>query len=240
MKKNIAISINNLSKKYEGATEKSLNDLNFFVEEGKIHGLVGSNGSGKTTLMNIISGLIRKYEGFFLVEGKDGKINPEFNTNLGYAEAEPVFGVGDKTAEEYVLECCELRGVPRNVVEIKLTNSPINEIKKKKCSSLSTGWKKMLQIFTLKTCEFKLLILDEPLNGLDPFRRKEIITYLTNFRKEGGTILISTHLLFDLQKIADDITVIEKGKIMYSGNMKNLSIEDLYMKISEDKPYKSF
>ncbi|CAG8480444.1 456_t:CDS:2 [Ambispora leptoticha] len=130
--------------------------------------------------------------------------DPSFNEHLGFVPAEPLFP--PITVETYVLDCGYLRDIPQEEVLAKLNSSPLAAHKNKKCHELST---------------------DEPFNGLDPTFRKDLFDNLIHIKKQGGTILISTHILSDLQKLADEITMIRDGEIVYSGP-KTDDIEKTY------------
>jgi len=120
-----------------------------------------------------------------------------------------------------------LRDIPKAEVLRKLASSPLAQFRHQNCHSLSTGWKKILQVFTLSLYRPKIYLLDEPFNGLDPSFRQDLFNNLKAIRDKGGTILMSTHILSDLQKLADDITMIKQGKIVYSGT-KTTDIEQTY------------
>ena len=130
--------------------------------------------------------------------------------------------------ESYLLEdIAPLRDIPKEKVFRKLANSPLSQFRRQSCQSLSTGWKKILQVFALSLYHPKIYFLDEPFNGLDPSFRQDLFNNLKAIRNKGGTILMSTHILSDLQKLADDITMIKKGEIVYSGQ-KTADIEKTY------------
>src|SRR5690606_15259276 len=129
--------------------------------------------------------------------------------------------------EDYVLECGYLRGIPKAKVLKNLSQSPLSQFRFQDCDSLSTGWKKVLQLFTLSIYKPKIFLLDEPFNGLDPSFRYSLFNSLKKIKEQGGTILLSTHILSDLQKLADDITMIKEGKIVYTGKTTE-NIEETY------------
>ena len=220
--KNSVIEVENINKRYD---KNVLSNVSFEVKPGTIHGFIGPNGAGKTTTLSIIMRLVIPNGGNVKVEGKSIATDPSFNQNLGFIPAEP--RLPSITVENYVLDCGYLRDIPRKEVLQKLSSSPLRQFRYKKCHELSTGWKKILQVFSLSLYKPKILVLDEPFNGLDPSFRKDLFDNLVNVRKEGGTVLLSTHILSDLQKLADDITMIKGGKIVYTGN-KTADIEKTY------------
>jgi ABC-2 type transport system ATP-binding protein len=231
MKKNEVIKVIDISKKYDRYV---LNDVSFGVNLGTIHGFIGPNGAGKTTTLSIIMRLVLPNSGDVKVEGKSVANDPSFNEHLGFIPAEPRFP--NLSVENYVLDCAYLRDIPRNKALQKLAGSPLSQFRYKKCHDLSTGWKKILQVFVLSIYKPKIFIMDEPFNGLDPSIREDLFNELKSIRNNGGTILLSTHILSDLQKLADDITMIKSGKIVYTGP-KSADIEETYREyfISKNK-----
>jgi ABC-2 type transport system ATP-binding protein len=136
--------------------------------------------------------------------------------------------------EEFLLEDVgKLRDIPGDEVLRKFSQSPLAALRSQNCLTLSTGQKKILQVFALSLFKPKILLLDEPFNGLDPSVRHDLFSELERSAKNGTTILISTHILSDLQKFADneelkfDMTMIKKGQIVYTGP-KTADIEKTY------------
>nr|CAG8528721.1 11827_t:CDS:2 [Entrophospora candida] len=199
------IEVKQVSKRYGEKTV--LNNVSFSVRAGTIHGFIGPNGAGKTTTLNILTRLVLPTRGQAYIEGKSVDNNPSFNLNLGFISAEPKFP--SLKVEDYILDCGYLRDIPQEEILQKLANSPLNQFRYQDCS------KRMI------------LLMDEPFNGLDPSFRQQVFNYLEDIRQEGGTILLSTHILSDLQKLADDITMIKGGEIVYTGPKTN-DIEETY------------
>lgn len=217
------IEIKKVSKRYGDKTV--LNNVSFSVRKGTIHGFIGPNGAGKTTTLSILTRLVLPTRGESYIDNKSVIRDPSFNKNLGFIPAEPRFP--NLTVENYLLDCGYLRDIPKKEVLKKLASSPLSQFRHQNCHSLSTGWKKILQVFTLSLYRPKIYLLDEPFNGLDPSFRQDLFNNLKNIRDKGGTILMSTHILSDLQKLADDITMIKGGKIVYTGT-KTTDIEKTY------------
>lgn len=235
------IEVEKVRKSYNGKTV--LNDISFFVREGTIHGFIGPNGSGKTTTLGILAGLVLPNHGNVYIDGKSVKNDPRFNERLGFVPAEPI--LPDISVQEHVLDCGYLRDIPENKVLRKLAGSPLFRFRHQNCRSLSTGWKKILQVFILSLYRPKIFLLDEVFNGLDPSFRHDLFNELLRIVKEGGTILVSTHILSDLQKFADDeqitfdMTMIKDGNIVYTGE-KTPDIEKTYEKYFIEKGKRLF
>jgi len=217
------IEVKQVSKRYGDKTV--LNNVSFSVRKGTIHGFIGPNGAGKTTTLSILTRLVLPTHGETYIDNKSVNRDPSFNQRLGFIPAEPKFP--SLSVEDYLLDCGYLRDIPKEVVLRKLAGSPLSQFRHQNCHSLSTGWKKILQVFTLSLYRPRIYLLDEPFNGLDPSFRQDLFNNLKAIRDKGGTILMSTHILSDLQKLADDITMIKQGKIVYSGT-KTTDIEQTY------------
>ncbi|CAG8519838.1 10543_t:CDS:2 [Cetraspora pellucida] len=163
-----------------------LNNVSFAVRKGTIHGFIGPNGAGKTTTLSILTRLVLPTYGEAYIESKSVNHDPRFNERLGFIPAEPKFP--NLTVEKYLLDVGYLRDIPSEVVLRKLAGSPLSQFRSQNCHSLST----------------------------DPSFRQDLFNNLKNIRDKGGTILMSTHILSDLQKLADDITMIRRGRIVYT------------------------
>ncbi|MDY0209800.1 MAG: ABC transporter ATP-binding protein [Acholeplasma sp.] len=215
-------------KKYYG-NKRGLESATFYVNKGEIMGFVGPNGAGKTTLIRILLGLLSKDSGNIKIEDKSCHLDqPEMNANIGYLPSEPVF------FSEYTV---------KSVLSFyrKLTNSSptyINELTDyfeldvtKKVKELSFGNKKKLGIVVALMRKASLLVLDEPTTGLDPLMQKKFLDYLLKEKKRGVTILLSSHVLSEVEKICDRVSLIKEGKILFSETMAGIR-QKLFMKIS--------
>lgn len=222
---NYSIEVKNLTKIYNNRI--AVDKISFQVEKSTIHGFIGPNGAGKTTTLNALMGLIIPTSGELFIEGKKVINDPYFNQNIGYVESEPIFKSKVKV-ESYIYLCGSLRNLSHQQIEDKLRKSSLNNHRHKLCHELSTGWKKILLIFAATSLyEPKVLILDEVRNGLDFDAWSQTKDYLNAFKEKGGSVLFSTHILDDIQKLADNVTFIDQGKIIFSGE-KPANIEDLY------------
>jgi ABC-2 type transport system ATP-binding protein len=232
-----AIEIKNLNKTYRG--KLVLDNVSFSVRAGTIHGFIGPNGAGKSTTINILrrlvlpDGLGRGYDGVF-IENNSVIYNPAFNEKLGPVPAEPEFL--EIEVAKHLISVGSLRDKPESEVIARLRQSGLWDFRHQGHATLSTGWKKILQLFTLSLYKPRVFILDEVMNGLDPTARKKVFDNIRAVRDRGGTVLISTHILSDLEKLeVDDITMIKKGKIVYTGPRTG-DIEETYEKhFIEDK-----
>lgn len=216
------IETNQLSKKY--SNNLVVNSINMHVEKGKIYGLLGKNGAGKTTTMCMILNLTYPSSGEILLFGKDPKkYSKEIYSNIGSIIETPGF-YENLTAYENLKIISKIRGNynPQNInLVLEMVN--LENEKSKKFKDFSLGMKQRLGIAAAIMHNPDLLILDEPINGLDPFGIKEIRTLLKKLSHEYGiTILISSHILSEIENIADVIGFMDKGVLIEEISRKDL------------------
>ena len=222
------IETNNLSKIY--SKTKVVNSVDMHVEKGKIYGLLGKNGAGKTTTMCMLLNLTYPSSGEIYLFGKDPrKYSNEVYSNVGSIIETPGF-YENLTAYENLKIISKLRG-DYNPVNIRLVLEMVNleNAKSKKYKEFSLGMKQRLGIAAAIMHNPELLILDEPINGLDPFGIKEIRTLLKRLSHEFGiTILISSHILSEIENIADVIGFMDEGVLI-----EEMTREEIYNKLNK-------
>ena len=208
------IETKNLTKKY--GTQRSVADLNIHIEKGKIYGLLGRNGAGKTTTMKMLLGLTQPTSGEVKIWGKplqgnEKKILPR----IGSLIESPGF-YPNLTATENLRIFATLRGVPsRHAIKDSLDLVGLPYKDKRLYSQYSLGMKQRLAIALAIMHDPELLILDEPINGLDPIGIAEVRSFLRRLCSEKGkTILISSHILSEISLLADDIGIIDHGVLL--------------------------
>ena len=216
------IKTNQLSKKY--SNNIVVNSINMHVEKGTIYGLLGKNGAGKTTTMCMILNLTYPSSGEIFLFGKDPKkYSKEIYSNIGSIIETPGF-YENLTAYENLKIIAKIRGNynPQNInLVLEMVN--LENEKSKKFKDFSLGMKQRLGIAAAIMHNPELLILDEPINGLDPFGIKEIRTLLKKLSHEYGiTILISSHILSEIENIADVIGFMDKGVLIEEISRKDL------------------
>ena len=222
------IETNNLSKIY--SKNKVVDSVNMHVEKGKIYGLLGKNGAGKTTTMCMLLNLTHPSSGEIFLFGKDPKkYSKDLYSNIGSIIETPGF-YENLTAYENLKIIAKLRGDfdPYNINSIlKMVN--LDNEKSKKFKDFSLGMKQRLGIAAAIMHSPKLLILDEPINGLDPFGIKEIRALLKRLSHEFGiTILISSHILSEIENIADVIGFMDGGVLI-----DEISKDELYERLNK-------
>lgn len=216
------IETKNLTKMYGGA--KSVADLNLHVMQGRIYGLLGRNGAGKTTTMKMLLGLTRPAGGEVILFGKplpgnERKILPRIGSLIEAPGFYP-----NLTASENLGIFAAMRGVPnRHAVRDALDFVGLPWQDKKLFSQYSVGMKQRLAIALAVMHDPELLILDEPVNGLDPIGIAEIRLFLRKLCSEKGkTILISSHILSEISLLADDIGILHRGVLLEEESLASL------------------
>jgi ABC-2 type transport system ATP-binding protein len=216
------LTIQNLTKSF--GKEKVIDGLTFSVPEGSIFGFIGKNGAGKTTTMKMTLGLLAADGGEITVCGERVSFGQTAtNRHIGYLPDVPEF-YGYMRPKEYLWLCGEITGMKN--VRIKSRSEELLELVglagiNKKIGGFSRGMKQRLGIAQALINEPKLLICDEPTSALDPVGRKEILEILRQV-KNKTTVIFSTHIISDVERICDRIAVLDKGKLALSGTIAEL------------------
>lgn len=198
----------NLSKIFDN--KKILKDVNLIIPRGKIVGLLGKNGQGKTTLIKLINDLLTPTNGEILIEGKHPGV--ESKKIISYLPERTYLDKEMKIIDtlNYFEEFYDNFNIEKAKKLIKDLDLDINQ----KISKMSKGMQEKLQLILVMSRDAELYILDEPLGGVDPATRDYILdTILSNF-KEGSSVIISTHLISDIERILDEVIFIDRGKII--------------------------
>lgn len=216
---NNAIEVRNLRKKFK---EFTLDNISFSLPTGYIMGLVGQNGAGKTTTIQLILNMLENDGGNINILGKDNKIE-EYNIKQDIAVVfDDTFFVDNWRVSEVEKSVSSFYKKWSHKTFVKFLET-FNIYGNKKIKELSRGMKMKLMLAFALSHEAKLLILDEPTSGLDPVARDELMDILLKYiDNEENSILFSTHITTDLDKIADYITILNHGKIFYSGTKDEL------------------
>jgi ABC-2 type transport system ATP-binding protein len=227
------IEIKNLTKKF--GTLKALDKVSLNVGKGEIFGLLGPNGSGKTTLIKCITGQIKPSEGNMSVLGIDVLKDPikarELIGIIPEQENPPSF----LTAEEYLYFVAKLR-------KLKNIDSEINywfkflefeDQRNALCKDLSRGTRQKLMISQAFLHKPVLVFIDEPLINLDPIIQRKIKDFLIKYAKKGNTVFICTHILEIAQEICSNISILNKGKLLYHGKPKK-DLEGFFLRLIKD------
>ena len=214
-----AISVRDLSKKYDNRL--AVSHINFEVPLGIVCGFVGPNGSGKTTTMRMLLGLITPTTGQGHILGEPIEHPEKYLSRVGAMIEGPAFYPA-LSGHENLMVLAKLGGFPSERVQVLLEKVGLGARGKSKYKTYSLGMKQRLGIAAALLPEPKLLMLDEPTNGLDPEGIQEIRALLRDLANEGTTVFVSSHLLSELEIISDHIVMLRKGEIVFAGPIGDL------------------
>jgi ABC-2 type transport system ATP-binding protein len=218
------IEVRHLTKKYGGHV--AVDDLSFSVKEGQIYGLLGPNGAGKSTTMNIVTGYLSPSSGTVLVDGHDIQEEPEAAKKcIGFLPEQPPLYT-DMTVREYLAFAAELKKVPRGErstqVEKVIRRTGLGQVAVRLIRNLSKGYRQRVGIAQALLGAPKVIILDEPTVGLDPAQVIEIRRLVRELGKTH-TVILSSHILSEVQAICDQVLIIANGRLVASGTPEKLS-----------------
>lgn len=234
------IEIKNVSKTYNG-TKKALENITFDVNDGEIFAFIGHNGAGKTTTIKLIVGILDFESGEILINGKSIKESPiECKKDIAYVPDNPDLYENMK-AIDFINFICDMYNTPlitrrENIAKyskmFEIENNLNNDI-----SSFSHGMKQKVALISALSHNPKVLIMDEPFVGLDPKAVYDMKELMKQMAKEGKTVLFSTHILDVAEKLCDRVAIIKNGKIVKTGNMKDVkgdeSLEQVFLELGE-------
>ena len=227
MTKKNAVSVNRLTKIYAKNSTNSvvaLNELNLEVKEGEIFGLLGPNGAGKTTFINILSGTVIKTKGIVNVWGFDIDKNPrQVRASIGIVPQEVNLDAFFSPRKLLELQA-GLYGVPKKnrITDTILKMVSLEKQAESYSRSLSGGMKRRLLIAKAMVHQPPILVLDEPTAGVDVELRQNLWENVKNLNKQGVTIILTTHYLFEAQEMCDRIAILNKGDLVAHDTTKNL------------------
>ena len=213
------ITIQNLNKRY--GKKQVLKDINLTLHSGRIIGLLGPNGSGKTTIIKILNGLLKDYQGQILVDGHSLGVHSK--KLISYLPDEPYFENWMTTSD--VLQLFHDLYADFDLNKALSLMEKMNIEKKIKIKQLSKGMKEKFQLVLVMSRKAKIYILDEPLGGKDPAARELILDTILNNYDEEAMVLLSTHLIADIEKIFDEVIFIKDGSIILHQNCEDLRLE---------------
>ena len=208
---NTILKINNVNKTY--GTHHVLKDINMEIKQGSIYGFIGRNGAGKSTLMRIITGLASADSGELVLFGKTDHLNDE-RRRMGVIIEDPTLHKGLTATDNLEIQRRILGKVSKEKIPAILEKVGLGDVGKKKARDFSMGMKQRLALGMALLNEPDFLILDEPINGLDPMGIIEIRETLKALAASGVTIMISSHILAELHLLATDFGIIEGGRIV--------------------------
>jgi ABC-2 type transport system ATP-binding protein len=219
------VVIQNVTKNYNSF--RALDNVSFAIKRGEIFGYIGPNGAGKTTTMKILIGLITDFQGEVLIDGYQmPKQKDEIHKLLGYLPQNVAFQEW-RTVNHALKIFGKLSGLKDAEVEGRIPEIldllSLSDVRHKKISQLSGGMTQKVGLAQALLHNPKLLVLDEPLGGLDPLSRHQFKEIVIELGKKGTTILFSSHILSDVQDIADRIGILSRGCLRQVGTLNELT-----------------
>ena len=232
------VEVSHLSKNY--GSHPAIRDLTFSVADGQVYGLLGPNGAGKSTIMNILTGYLAPTEGEVKVAGfRLPEQAQQAKACVGYLPEQPPL-YPEMTVEEYLLFAAELKGVKRadrkEQVRKAAHRTGLDNVMPRLIRSLSKGYRQRVGIAQALLGSPKLIILDEPTVGLDPAQVVEIRKLIRELGK-AHTVILSSHILSEVQAVCQQVLILSKGKLAASGTLEELpagdrSLEEVFMELT--------
>lgn len=233
------ISVENLSHKY--ASTWAIQDISFQIDKTGILGLLGSNGAGKSTTMNIMCGVLNQTEGKVVIDGIDLRQHPEkAKREIGFLPQQAPLYM-DLTVDEYLRHCAYLRQIDKKAVPQAMEEAKercgLGHFSKRLIKNLSGGYRQRVGIAQAIIHRPKLVVLDEPTNGLDPNQIIEVRSLIREIAEERA-VIFSTHILSEVQVLCKDIRMIEQGKLVFADTMEafNNYISPQSVRVELDHP----
>jgi len=229
-----------LSHRY--SSDWAIRDINFEIAEKGILGLLGSNGAGKSTTMNILCGVLSQTEGKVYIDGIDLRAEPEAAKSLiGFLPQHAPLHL-DLTVDEYLIFCAHIRNIPKDKVKHAVSEAKdkcgISHFSRRLIQNLSGGYRQRVGIAQAIIHSPKLVVLDEPTNGLDPNQILEVRKLIKEIAEERS-VIFSTHMLSEVQATCKDIKMIEGGRMVFSDSMEafnNYILPDSMIVSMDDPP----
>jgi ABC-2 type transport system ATP-binding protein len=238
------VQLQHLSKQYPHSLKRAVSDLTFEIEEGSVFGLLGPNGAGKSTTVMMLCGLMHPDSGSISVFGLNmPEHGVEARKRIGVAPQEIAL-FPTLTAYENLFYFGRMYGMPSNEIraQIKcyLSVFGLGEKKNKMVSTFSGGMKKRLNLIAALLHKPKLIILDEPTAGVDVQSRNMILDFLDTIKKEGATIIYSSHVLEEAERICSHLGIIDEGKLITTGTKSAIltahsdckNLEQVFLKLT--------
>lgn len=216
------ITLTNLSKRFD--RQFVVNDINIKIKEGEIVGLLGPNGAGKTTTLRMISGVLPPSKGSVKIDNQDIEFDQSLKKRIGFLpENNPLYE--EMTVEEYLSFWADMKEIPKNdrqeTIDFVVGHCGISEVYYRPISELSKGYRQRVGFSQAILTKPDILIFDEPTEGLDPNQRQDIANLIRDLGKKR-TVIISSHVLSELSKIANRMIIIHKGAVVADETPENL------------------
>ncbi len=219
------IEARNLSKHYNGIV--AVDRLNLDIREGEVYGILGPNGSGKTTTILMLLGLTEPTSGSVRVLGWDPTRYPlRVKANVGYIPDQVGF-YGDLTAWENLMYTAKLNGIPRQEARKRIAQAlervGLSDVAHRPVRTFSRGMRQRLGVADVLIKDPKIIIMDEPTQGLDPESARQFLDFILELKKEGRTVLLASHLLHQVQAVCDRVGLYYRGRKALEGTVEELA-----------------
>src|SRR5215471_12606139 len=220
----------------------AVDNVNFTAKPGQIYGLLGANGAGKTTTLRMLATILEPTEGTAVVQGYDVVDSPEkVRANVGFLSGGTAL-YPRLTAQEMVEYFGRLNGLDESTlksrVDVLFDRLDMNEFRDRRCDKLSTGMKQKTSIARTLVHDPPVMIFDEPTLGLDIMTARSIIHFIRECRDRGKTVIFSTHVMSEVEKLCDVIGIIQSGKLLTEGTLAELrrkhsenDLEEIFVKV---------
>ncbi len=211
----------------EFPSTRALDGLDLSIPPG-VTGLVGANGAGKTTLISIALGLLSPTTGSIQVLGLDpGRDGPELRAQIGYGPERNIFP-DDLRAYDYVRHLTEVKGLPRDEARSRASDSlylvGLGEERFRALGTMSTGQRQRVKLAQAIAADPRLIVLDEPTDGLDPVQRDEMLNIIGQVKRNFGIdVMLSSHVLEEVERVCDHVVALDQGRLVAQGSMGELA-----------------
>jgi ABC-2 type transport system ATP-binding protein len=227
------IEVDSLTKRYGGTT--AVDGLSFTVDKGSVVGLLGANGSGKTTTMRMLLGLAEPTTGRATIGGRAYADIPDPAREVGAVLDAAQFHPG-RTGRNHLRVFAKAAGVPESRADALLHKTGLDDAAHKRVGKYSLGMRQRLALATALLGDPRVLVLDEPANGLDPHGIRWLRDFLRAQRDEGRTVLLSSHVLAEVAQVVDHVVVLARGRLVAQGSVDEIAgsgtLEDAFLRLT--------
>ena len=225
------LNTTDLCKKFKGQT--AVDNVSLHIEKNSVYGLLGPNGAGKSTILKMIAGILKPTSGVIEIDGHIWS-RDDLRDIGALIETPPLYE--NLTAYENLKVRTLALGLSETRIDEVLNTVQLLNTGRKKAGHFSLGMKQRLGIALALLAQPKLLILDEPTNGLDPIGIQELRELIRSFPQQGITVILSSHILSEVEQIADHIGIIASGKLGYENHIdKGVDLEEIFMRVVADE-----
>jgi sodium transport system ATP-binding protein len=239
------IEARGLSKRFQDKKRgeiRAVDNISFTCQPGKIYGLLGANGAGKTTTLRMLATILEPTDGTAVICGHDVIEQPEkVRANVGFLSTATAL-YPRLTAQEFVEYFGRLNGLDEATLKKRIDDIfnrlAMNSFRDRRCDKLSTGMKQKTSIARTLVHDPPVMIFDEPTTGLDVMTARSIITFISDCRAQGKTVIFSTHIMSEVERLCDSIGIIHDGKLLAEGTLADLrskyaerNLEEIIVKV---------